>query len=263
MKNFYYFITTALPKLDFDQPPEISFRELEILLKDNLTRSDYDKVRVVRRLYDIKNIRAFWQEEELDFRGNLDASFLEEALFSPDSLLNITFPSYIYQFIDKYDDVQKRLDHFSELVVLSFKEELKHSSGFLHRYLAFERNLRLILLGFRAKQQGRDVALELQYEDPEDIIVAQILAQKDAQGYFAPEEFEDLIPLLENYYNKPLELQKALCEYRFNKIDEMLGFDLFSIDRILGYMIQLIMVENWHALDREQGIKVVDKIINK
>ncbi len=37
-------------------------------------------------------------------------------------------------------------------------------------------------------------------------------------------------------------------EYKFNKIEEILGYDKFSFDRILGYMVQLIMAEKWFRI---------------
>lgn len=128
-------------------------------------------------------------------------------------------------------------------------------------FLEFERQFRLVQTAFRAKRMGKDIFTELQFEDPTDDFVAQLLAQKDSKTFEPPESFEDLKPIFEEYYDKPLDLHKALVEYQFEKIGNMLEGQPFSIDRIIGYMAQLILAEKWIELDREKGISIVDKYV--
>lgn len=252
----YYFLATALPPLQLEQPPDISYHDFLYLLQDNLTKSDLKKAAVIHRFYDIQNLKAFWKHEPLDIRGSLEQAELEEELVDREK-----FPDYIYEFIDKYDEKQW-LTHYPELLSQFFRMEGANATGFLKNYLNFERDLRLILVGFRAKALKKDLVKELQFEDPYDDLVAQILAQKDANTYVPPENFQDLQPILES--NKdPLELHKALCAYRFYKIEEMLGIDMFSIDRVLGYMVQLILVEQWHELDKTKGLETLKMIVGK
>jgi hypothetical protein len=116
------------------------------------------------------------------------------------------------------------------------------------------------MAGFRAKKLGRDVAVEFQYEDPTDPIVAQILAQRDAPAYEPPFEYKELKPIFEEFGDSPLELNRAIFEYQFNHIIELWGGELFSLERILNYMARLILVERWLELDVQKGIKVVDTI---
>ena len=250
----YYFLATALPPLQLNMPPDIRYPDFLNLLHDNLNKEDLAKARAIHLFYDIQNIKAFWKGQELDFRGTFDSMQLEEALVSREGL-----PGYVYDFLDKYDETN-RLRYFPELTAQFFKHEANKTNGFLHQCFQFERELRLVLTGFRAKQLKRDLAAELQFEDPNDDLVAQILAQKDSSTYIPPDRYQDLQILFEEYGDNPLELYKALCEYRFYKIEEILGVDLFSIDRILGYMAQLIIVEKWHELDQQKGLKALNTI---
>jgi hypothetical protein len=41
----------------------------------------------------------------------------------------------------------------------------------------------------------------------------------------------------------------------------MVGIDFFSINRLLGYMVQLIIVEKGLELDKKQGMEIVDTIV--
>ncbi|QLH37661.1 MAG: DUF2764 family protein [Parachlamydiaceae bacterium] len=84
---------------------------------------------------------------------------------------------------------------------------------------------------------------------------------KDSKTFEFPSEFQDLKQIVEENYASPLALHKALNEYRFHKLDEMAGFDVFSFDRILAYLAGFFLVEKWVALDKEQGLQIVDNII--
>lgn len=254
----YYFLGTLLPDLSLDQPPEISFRELKQLLHDNLSDRDYEKACVIRNFYDMCNLRFYWKGEPLDPLGNLNENTLEEALVT-----RTVFPPYVFQFADKYENNEEKARHFPELLSTFFQNEIAQAHGAFKVYLTLERDLRLILLAFRAKKLGRDVVKELQYENPEDEIVAQILAQKDAQAYEPPEKYADLRPILAQYYDHPLELQKALAEYRLNKIEEILVKDPFSINRILAYLVELIIVEKWQQLDKQKGLEIVQSMLKE
>ena len=82
MSRQYYFLAAALPPLQIGYPPDIGFQALDNVMKVNLSPQDYRKTIVLRRFYDIENIRAFWLEEELDPRGYFNENDLEESLLT-------------------------------------------------------------------------------------------------------------------------------------------------------------------------------------
>lgn len=254
----YYFLGTLLPELRVGEPPEIGFRDYELLLKENLSNEDFAKARTLRHLYDILNIRLYWKGEPLDPLGNYDESELEEA-FAIQNML----PPYIFDYANKYQSQEERLRHFPELLSIFFSKEIERASGFFKEYLILERELRLVLLAFRAKKLNRDLYIDLQYENPEDPLIAQILAQKDAQSYEPPEKYQELKAIFEQYNNTPLELQKALFEFRIAKIEQMLGLDFFSTDRILAYLFELILIEKWQQMDKQKGLQIVDSMLKE
>ncbi len=256
MATNYYFLGSLLPDLQIGIPPEIDFNELTFLFSTNLEKSDFEKVRVIRRYYDIQNIRSFWRKEPLSYRGNHDSVALEDALLTQSAL-----PGYVFEFMQKYDSTKDRLHHFAFLLASYFKTEIEHADGFLFDYLTFQRELRLVLTALRSKKLGRDIMVELQYEDIDDELVRQIIAQRDAKDYDPPEHFSELKPLFDEHSEQPLELHKALVEFQFQKVDELLGIDFFTINRILAYMVKLIFVEKWLELDKKKGMQLVDTIV--
>ena len=233
--------------------PDISFEEIKSRLEINLSRRDYEKTQVLRLFFDLNNIRSLMQEEEIDPRGNLTEKELDEAL-----LIRNILPSYVFDFLDQYATVEEKVKNFPALIERYYTEEIERQKGFLQTYLKFERDLRLVLTGYRAKKQKRDVMRELQFEDPQDSIVADILAQKDAATYDPPEEFRDLIELMRGCGPDPWEQHRVFAEYRFRKIGGMAELEIFSIDAILAYLAQLMIVEQWNEMDEVRGKMVLD-----
>lgn len=252
----YPFVGGILPELKIGEPPGITFRLLDLLLKLNLSKADYEQALVIRRYTDFQNIRLYLNKEELDPHGILNEKQIEEAL-----LTRTGYPPYLFEFLDKYDNDLERLKHVAELLSIHYKDEIGTAHGFLKEYMTFERDWRRVFSALRAKKLGRDIAEELKYEDPNDPLMEQILEQKDAVTYEPPPEYQDLKKIFEEYSDSPMDLHKALYEYRFNHIDEMCGIEVFTLRRILGYMIQLILVEKWNKLDQKKGIEFIDKLI--
>ncbi len=252
MRN-YYFVVPSLPPLSIGDRPEITFEEFKTRMEVSLSKADLEKTKVLRRFVDICNIRALLMEETVDPRGNLNEKELDEALLGRFSL-----PDYVFEFLDQFEKVADKIRNFSGLLAAFFNAEISRQKDFLRSYLIFERECRLVLLALRAKQLGRDVARELQFEDPTDPLVAQILAQKDSGSYDPPAEYGDLKELIASCYADPWLENKAFAAYRFKKIGEMAEGKLFSIDQILCYMAQLMIIENLIELDAEKGNMILD-----
>lgn len=253
----YYFIGTSLPPLAIGKENGISFHEFRDLLRMNLNAADLEKVRDLLWPIDLTNIRAGWANGLFDDKGNLDSGQLEEALLVKEGL-----PPFINEFLDRYDSVEERLRFFPSLfTALCFSLEKKYPSGFLHEYYKLEREIRLVLTALRAKRFGRSLLHELQFEDPTDPLVAQILAQKDAPDYTPPSEYAVLKTLFTRCVDDPKELHKALLEYRFEKIEEIEEKGSpFSIDTILGFAARLLLVESWNALDEPKGKELIEHL---
>ncbi|MDE3045821.1 MAG: DUF2764 family protein [Verrucomicrobiota bacterium] len=250
----YYFVAAALPPLSIGSKPEMSFQAFQELLNLNLTQADLKKVADLLRLIDLANMRALWMGLPLDERGNVSPKRLEEVILIRE------LPHYILDFLDRYETVEERLRYFSSLYASLFQEMAQKTDGFLRAYYTFEREVRLILTALRAKRMKRDVVREMQFEDPSDPLVMDILAQKDAAEYAPPQEYEDLKTLFLNHLSDPKALYRALLEYRFAKIEEMEENEPFSINHLLGYAARLLIVESWANLNQEQGIAIIEDL---
>ncbi len=252
----YYFLMNALPPISLKEPPEISFHELKEMLLLNLTAKDRQSLRLLFSPVDLYNIRALWLQRPLDARGNYEAKELEEILLTRDGL-----PSYLIDYLDRYETVRERLLHFSSLFSSLFKTFSEKSRGFLARYFQFERERTIVLTALRAKYLERDIGKELQFEDLADPLIAQILAQRDARDYNPPQEYENLKILFVEKRKDPEILNRACLEYCLETIEAMEeGASPYSIDQVLGYVARFLIVDRWFQLDQEKGRLEVEKL---
>lgn len=226
------------------------------MLALNLTPEDFRQVGYLLGPIDLYNLRAFWLGLPLDDRGNYyDGKQLEEAL-----LVQGSFPAYVIDFLERHESTEERLRNFPSLFAESYRSGPRQWSPFLCSYFAQEREIRLVLTALRAKKMGRDLVKELQFEDPADPMVAHLLAQKDASEIIPPPEYEDLKTLFIDNSSDPNRLERALLEYRFEKIEEGEENHDFSINRVLAYLARLLLVESISRLDQEWGRKKLEEL---
>jgi hypothetical protein len=252
-----YYVLLALPPLALGVKPEISFAELEDTLLLNLTPQELKKVSSLFEMIDLYNIKAFWLQELMDEKGNLQGKNLEEALLTKEDL-----PFYVVDYLEKYESEEDLINHFPELMAAFYREKAEHETGFLKEFFSFERKLKLLSGAIRAKELKRDIAKELQYEDPMDETVAFILAQKDASDFFLPAEFEKLKIVFVENSRDPEKLNHALLQYRFEKIEELEEkIPPFSLDQVLAYVAKFLIVQSFLEEGKwEKGRRALDEL---
>jgi len=251
----YYYLACSLPKISLKIKPDIRSEELKFMLYMNLNKNDLKKVNLFKSFIDINNLKLLWLNQEIDTRGNLNTTQLEDVILTKDVL-----PDFVFEFLDKYEKKEDRLKYFSFLISNFFKKIICNSKGFINYYFKFEREIRLILCALRAKKLRRDIAYELQFEDFYDDLVAYILAQKDMEQFEAPKEYEKVVNIYKKNVNDPKKLHYDLLEYKFNKIEEYSDSKPFTFDQILSYAELLMIVEDFFKLNFEEGSKKVEKI---
>lgn len=246
---------TSLPTLSFESRPEITFEQFLDLLKLNLTRKDLEKVKSFLFLIDLANIKSLWMGYPFDPRGNYTIKELEQALLTREGL-----SKELIDFLDRYETTQERLRYFSSLYASFYAKASVEEKGFLKKLFDFERKTRLVLTALRAKAANKDLAREFQFEEPTDPEVMDFLLQKESAELVVPAEYEELKEIFLKYKLEPMALNRAVLEYRFVKIEEMMENGFFSIDAILSYAARLMIVESWWNLDASQGRSIVEDL---
>jgi hypothetical protein len=244
----YYYVVSSFPPICLGQKSEITYEEARQSIAINATAADWKKVELFQRLSDIRNIRAFWLRQPLDSRGNFTEKQIEELL-----LVGGNIPPFAAAFLDRYETIEDRLRYFPALVADMYRETMPELNGFLQKYYQMERKIRLCLTALRAKAAHRNLVRELQFEDPSDPFVAQLLAQKDEKEVVLPENDQDLKNAFWENQSEPKKLHRAILQIRFERIQEMGDERPFTIDEVIGFLARLSIVEAWSQMDEEKG----------
>lgn len=227
--------------------PPILFDELMMLYRDNLSAGDLEKIKAIRLYLDLKNVQKLLKNQPIDPRGNLNEKELDEAMVNQEKL-----PEFLFEFLDEFQEVPDQLRNYSKVLISYFKEMENKEHGFLKGYFQFEREWRILLAGYRAKKLGIDPTVELQHEDFHDSLVAEVIAQKDAPFFEFPFEYAELGERLKDA-KSPEEQYHLMADFRFRRIGDEVQDDPFSIDYLLGYLVQLMIVEDDFAQSERKG----------
>ncbi len=253
-----FYLVSALPPLKRQEAPQLSFQEFSLMCKENLPAKEWQQLKTLMHLTDLENIRSLYVGTPWDDRGLYSKVELEAHLQDKTG-----FPEYVLSFLDSHDEVEDRIKHYPSLLAQYFVVESQQQDGFVAAYLHFARSLRLVITALRAKRIGVPVEPELRYEDPSDPIVAQILAQKDAQSYEPPLEFEPLKRLFSEEETSPLELAKGVLAFEWDYLSEAMETKVFSTEYVLAYGLKLGALERWFALDASKSKELVEDILKE
>ena len=124
-----------------------------------------------------------------------------------------------------------------------------------------ERDIKIIFSALRAIELNRNIEDELLFEDKKDPLMEYIFSQKGSSILEVPKEYEGLKQIFLKNKNNPKNLHFELLDYRFKKINEKSEKDLFTISQILGYIANLIIVEDYFKLDKMQGKVIIDSLL--
>jgi len=253
----YYFLCCFIPYLDWKIKPEISFDELSRILKWHLSDKDKKFLEIFKQYIDIKNIKAFLENLNLDPRGNLDEKSLKQSFLVEDF-----FPYLVFDFLKKYTNVEDRLKNFSILLSNFLNYQIINvKSSFLHFFFKMEREIRVVLTALRARDLRKDIMEELFFEDYRDPFIHFIFSQKGNENLEIPKEYIPLKELFLKNKDHPKKLEIALLKFKFFKNIEESKKYFFTIDQILGYIANLIIIEDLTILMQSPKKEMVDNLV--
>ncbi|MCH9811595.1 DUF2764 domain-containing protein [bacterium] len=247
---------SALPPLQFNQPPPISLGRFYDLLELNLASKAKESLISLRRIIDVKNILSFQTGVHFDPKGNFLEAGLRLALSSGEYL-----PAYLLDFLEEHSSSESLIENFPLLYATFFQKEIA-KGGIAAEFLTFEKELNFVLMGYLAKKQGINLESYLQYEDLTDPLVAHIILQSKNTGPFIfPYEFRRLGEMIEETGADPMKQYVAIDRYRFHFYGEIVHNDSGSFRSICAYMMCLWMITEKAALDEKKGREMLTELV--
>jgi hypothetical protein len=257
----YYYLVAGLPDLLLDEGKlKDGFAELRADIASNLHPNDLKLLQTFYLKFDNKNLLNLLTKsnEAFDTRGNFPIDFMEAEIKEPERIL-----PYLKTFIINFKAENPTYPETSwenELETYFYEYLLSLKNKFLHDWFALQLNFGNIATALNCRQHG------LSYENEmigNNFVVSAIL-RSNARDFGLAQEFPEIELLLNAWESgNMLEREKAVDLLKWQWIDDQTFFEYFTIEKILGFMLQLEIVERWMLLDTKEGEKMVNELLAK
>ena len=260
MAGNYYYLVAGLPDLVQDAKKQpIALQEFKNELLEQLSARDIQLSKMLFLQFDNQNLLNLLLKTGKPHHplANFSADELEQNIKEPLTLL-----PYMNRFIAAFKaetPLYENLSWEDNLTSLYFEYLKKTTNPFLKKWF----NLDFQLRNFRVAMNVRDYKL-----DPSSYI----LGDDEVSVAFKKSTLRDFglgndYPLIdkvstilenENILQQELDLDRLRWEY----LDELNTFNYFSIEVVLAFIIKVMMIERWIALDPDAGQQIFKKLIN-
>lgn len=266
LKRQYHCFISGLPALSLDDSRLwISPGEFGEMLKENLHPDDYRQAELVFMENDKRNLAAYLvsgkNTDSLPANYSVSDFQEQEKLFSAILPSADILPRYMVNVMKENLQEEGKKDKLKiehELSEGYYHYLMENAVPFLKAYSIFDFNLRNLVAFIKA---GRHNISQEQFITG-DSVHAGHLRDYAGKNLVKDHEFEFFDEIVS--YTGSASFADEEMKYdrlRWRVIEDMVFFDNFSIDRIIGYLLQLLIARRWSALDRDKGEEKLRQIL--
>lgn len=234
----HFFVCSALPDISIEQKPRIDFESFIHMVKFSCTHREWQAVCSVRSFFDLMNLQAVLYERPLQLYGNVSPREFQDPIRH-----SLELPPFIVDFLTHYSSRSEQKEHFPALVAQFFYEK-RELSGFVGEFFSWLEEFFIVGGLVRSKRLGRDIAKELEDEDFSHPLVIEGLAYRNAANYDPPYRFAAVKEIYERDFTDPKALEKNTSNFIFQHLEAIKEDRAWTLDFLLAYMVQLILVEH-------------------
>lgn len=267
LREYHYFIS-GLPDLSFNEPGEwITPGSFKKILKEQLHPDDYRQAELVFLKEDHSHLISFLENGEMTAEGNgnysADDYRNQISLFSSILPAADILPAYMVNVLRDHGPEDKEKDSLQIARMLTdgyYLHVMENGIPFLRKYTAFDYDLNNLLAFVKAGDHGlvqerfiagdsgfsghlRRYAGKSLPKDPGFELFDEIMSYTGSQS-FAEEEIK-------------------FDRLRWRMIEELILFEDFSIEKILGYLLQMLILKRWSSLNKESGKAKLREILDR
>ncbi|MFP4470704.1 MAG: DUF2764 family protein [Bacteroidales bacterium] len=261
-KQNYYYLIAGLPDILLDESrTKISVADLLEEIKVQLHPDDYRLLQVLFLKYDNANVLNLLQKRKwaFDNQGIYSQDFLEEQIREPDDRIH----KYLRRFIEEFksgerDNPAKPWENVLEEYYFDFL--LTIDNDFVREWFRLQLNLNNVTTALSCRKH--DIPAENQLIGNNEVVHS--ILRSNARDFGLSQDFPEIEQILAAWEQENmLEREKALDTIRWDWINENTFFHYFTVERVIGYILQLEMVERWMALDRQEGERMFRELLEK
>ena len=237
----YTFLECFFPPTSFDIKPEVDLKELTEILELNLGSSDKKSLAQIGTFIDILNLRSYFTADRLSQGGLTEADEIPYCLEN-----QIQYPEFVFDYLDKYKDINERIHHFRELLLAAYDLLIETTGGFLKDFFEYDRKLWITSIAYLGKKRGRDLKEDLSFLDPHDLLTALLIQQHESEHFEFPEGLEGIDLELDVAFKDPLKEMEMLSRLRYEFCQTYLQTAPFTLDSIFAYYIQVLVLSDFY-----------------
>ncbi len=267
MSKNYYALIAGLPDIKAqDKKLLYSSSQMRSTIQEELTEEDFSLVVLLYMPFDHKNIlnSLYLKKKKWDDRGNLSQETIEQLKDKKniDSVDLESVPSYIRDFIETYHQTEALNYYQAELLLTEsyFAHLENHSNSFIQEMGIFFNALNNIKVAYNGRKFEKNIDKQL-IGDNELTHTLKKTRTRDFGVSTMLNDIETLIQIFE--VENSVEREFKIDNYIWNYMEDLTFFHYFTIERILAFIIKLLIVERWLPLDEEKGKEMFNQLVTE
>lgn len=269
-KRYYHCFIAGLYDLGFDDGKSIvTLNDFRSELEEILHPDDLELASIIFLPYDNSNLIRYMagKRDEMDALGNYTADDFDDQIERLGSIIKVEdiLPAYMVDVIGDWLASEKSIDLLgAEKALIEGYYTLASESGnkFLKRWSEYEMDLNNILVLKNSMEMSLDASQQIigSNELAEEL---KIISRRKSDFRVPPEP--DYATELFNIAgeNEFLDREIKLDIAKWNYINDLIFFEYFTIDFILGYMVKLGIALRWKGLDPETGERMLKRLVEE
>jgi hypothetical protein len=267
-KRYYHCFVAGLSDISFDDGKSLTnLVDFRSELAAILHRDDYRLASIIFLPYDNANLIKYMsgKPDMLSNLGNFTAEEFDEQVTRLDSIIKVDdiLPGYMVEVIRAWLASEKTLDMFEAEKLLTegyFQMATTSGNKFLKSWIEFEFDMNNILVLKNALDLGVDVSQQIIGANPLSEELKTISRRKsDFKVPTEPEYAGQIFNIAGE--SEFLEREIKIDLAKWNWINDLVFFEYFTIDFILGYLVKLSIALRWKSLDPEIGERMLKKLV--
>lgn len=183
---------------------------------------------------------------------------LEDEVSEPDK----DIPEYLSGFIADFKEEHLKYEVAPENVLswMYYDYMMKADNRLVREYAEYSMNLKNLVTALNARKYEMDVAKEVIGSN--DFAIALRTSNAKDFGLSLDYPFVEKVTALMDSPDL-VERERGLDLLIWDFLDEAVTFEYFSFERVISYMLRLMIVERWSKMSSESGRKVFMEMVEK
>jgi hypothetical protein len=262
----YHYLVSGLPEISFGDKMWTSIGSFRKYLEAHLHPDDFRQVKYVLLAKDHQNLVRFLKSGEIPSDGAGNYSLTD--LRNPEDVISFAdtghepLPEYMAHILLQNSDgnaqpdmkqVRRALDEGFYSFIMECGDE------FLKRYYTFLYDMSNLLTFVKSGEYKLNQEEFITGDTPHARHLREQAGSKPAKDTDF-EQFEEILSYTGNPSFAAEEMKHD--QLRWRVIEEMNLFEYFSINRVLGYLLQMLILERWKPLTKAAGETKLRRIID-